>query len=216
MARKRPESFAIALDWLRADLRAGTHPAGARLTAGAIAERLQLSPTPVREALSRLAGEGLLDDRRGQGYFTPQLGARDIEQLFRLQLELLGIACANAQARPPAALERLEHALSQARPSERPQLGSERLFRFLAATGSHTLTRHLRRLQDQLAPARRAEPQVLTQLDAELAQLFDAARTDRPGELKTALEAFHVRRINAAETLAQLSGASGKYRIDIS
>lgn len=68
MARKRPESFAIALDWLRADLRAGTHPAGARLTAGAIAERLQLSPTPVREALSHLAGEGLLDDRRGQGY----------------------------------------------------------------------------------------------------------------------------------------------------
>lgn len=205
MARKRPESFGIALEWLRTELRAGAHAPGTRLVAGDIAERLQLSPTPIREALSRLAGEGLLEDRRGQGYFIIQLTARDLEHLLRLQLEMLLITCRDTQARAPDALDQLEKALCQTPPSQRVQLGSERLFRFLTASAGHMLNSHLRRLQDQLAPARRMEPLVLANLDAELAHLFKAARTNGAGDLGSALDVFHQRRIDAAATLARLA-----------
>lgn len=46
MTRKRADSFKIALDTLREELRAGVHRAGSRLTANDIAERLSLSQTP--------------------------------------------------------------------------------------------------------------------------------------------------------------------------
>ncbi len=89
MVSKRADSFRIALDTLRDELRRGVHAGGARLTANDIASRLALSATPAREALSRLAGEGLLQDRRGQGFFVPSLSEHDLALLFRLQLELL-------------------------------------------------------------------------------------------------------------------------------
>lgn len=47
MAGKRANSFKVALETLKAELRGGIHAAGARLTATEIAERLDLSPTPV-------------------------------------------------------------------------------------------------------------------------------------------------------------------------
>ncbi len=201
--RKRPESFAIALEALRGELRAGAHASGARLTALEIAGRLHLSATPVREALSRLAGDGLLDDRRGQGYFAVQLSAREIQQLFRLQHAVLNIACADTRPQTRSALERLESAVIETRGSEAFQLGSERLFLFLSASASPALARHLRRLQDQLAPARRMEPYVLPDLEVELTNLLDAVRADSSAPLEAALNAFHARRIAASETLAQ-------------
>ncbi|MFN3487458.1 MAG: GntR family transcriptional regulator, partial [Planctomycetota bacterium] len=60
----------MALTAVRDRLQSGALPPGARATAVDLADDLGLSTTPVREALSRLAGEGLLEDRRGQGYFV--------------------------------------------------------------------------------------------------------------------------------------------------
>jgi len=146
----------------------------------------------------------LLDDRRGQGVFVVQLNARDLERLFRLQMALLLIACSDAPARTPGAFERLECALDEIEGSEALQLLSEELFRYLAASASQALARHLVRLQDQLAPVRRLEPHVLASLEVELAGLFDAARRNAHDDLRAGLKAFHARRVNAAETFAQM------------
>ncbi|MPZ68552.1 MAG: FCD domain-containing protein [Actinobacteria bacterium] len=61
-------------DWaeqiLRADILAGRLKPGERIKIGELVERYQgLSPTPLREALSRLAGSGLVE-------FVPQRGVR--------------------------------------------------------------------------------------------------------------------------------------------
>ena len=69
MAESQAEPFHVALSALRERLQNGTLAPGARATAVDLADQLGLSTTPVREALSRLTGEGLLEDRRGQGYF---------------------------------------------------------------------------------------------------------------------------------------------------
>uniref|UniRef100_UPI0012FF493E GntR family transcriptional regulator n=1 Tax=Xanthomonas sp. SHU 308 TaxID=1591201 RepID=UPI0012FF493E len=47
---------------------AGALPAGERLSEVALVERLGVSRTPVRAALQRLAGEGLVQPLRGGGY----------------------------------------------------------------------------------------------------------------------------------------------------
>ena len=82
----------LALAQLRERLRDGGFPPGMRIAATEVADTLKLSATPVREALSRLAGEGLLEDRRGQGFFLRPLSGVDIADLYRLSLTHLAMA----------------------------------------------------------------------------------------------------------------------------
>ena len=100
----RPEPFLVALAALRARLRAGLAAPGSRIAVTETADALRLSATPVREALARLAGEGLLEDRRGQGYFVRTLAAPDIADLYRMHLAHLLIGLdAHRPRRPRAA-----------------------------------------------------------------------------------------------------------------
>lgn len=61
------------IDWVEAQIRQaildGELPPGERLITATLSERFSVSPTPLREALQRLAGEGLVE-------FVPQRGAR--------------------------------------------------------------------------------------------------------------------------------------------
>jgi DNA-binding GntR family transcriptional regulator len=56
MAEARAEPFHIVLVGLRERIREGAFRPGARIAATDLADELRLSTTPVREALSRLAG----------------------------------------------------------------------------------------------------------------------------------------------------------------
>lgn len=204
MTNKRADSFRIAFDTLKAELRTGTHAAGARLTANEIGARLALSQTPVREALSRLAGEGLLIERRGQGFFVPKLTDQDLSLLFRLQRDLLAIALAS----DPAAQRDLD--FSQLAPSELSShssdelvLLSERVFRALAVASSPALAVHLSRLQDQLAPVRRLEDRILRDTAEELVWLLTSAQAEDGMKLARVLDAYFERRIGAASLLAR-------------
>ncbi len=216
MANKRVDSFKIALETLRDELRSGAHAAGARLTANEIAGRLSLSQTPVREALSRLAGEGLLQDRRGQGFFVRSLTERDLATLLRGQLELLLIAC--DIDRPPISnldLDRLvPGGAHEATPGELVH-ASERLFRIVAAASSPPLARHLGRFHDQLAPVRAGEPRVLDRLPEEFDRLSGAILKGDPIEIRAALRGFFRRRIRAAPALIRLQDTAENYSADI-
>src|SRR5512143_4123047 len=92
MAARRTEPFGRVLAGLRGRLASGTYPEDARLEAAVLAREFGLSPTPLREALSHLAGEGLLEERRGLGFFLPRLTGKDIGDLFRLHEAHLRIA----------------------------------------------------------------------------------------------------------------------------
>lgn len=203
MPAKRADSFNIALENLRDELRGGIHPTGSRLTASEIAERLSLSQTPVREALSRLAGEGLLQDRRGQGFFVPRLSELDLAVLFRLQQALLLMTCeGDGQPAPASELDRLTGAEGADLARRDPPIAAERLFRLLAARASPPLARHLARLHDQLAAIRQAEPQVLDGLSEEFDALAAAVAEGEREAIRDGLVRFFERRIGAAAALA--------------
>lgn len=75
-----------------------------------LAEELELSRTPVREALIRLASEGLLESHAGRGFRVPPLSRHEIEEVHRLieVFEPLALRMTPDGARDPAHLAELE------------------------------------------------------------------------------------------------------------
>lgn len=70
---------------------------GSRITIDALARELGVSPTPVREALGRLEGEGLIHRTHLVGYrAAPQLSRRQFDDLYDLRLMLEPYAAAKA------------------------------------------------------------------------------------------------------------------------
>jgi DNA-binding GntR family transcriptional regulator len=84
---------------LRISLMCGRFMPGQRLVHRLIADQLKVSPTPVREALLRLASEGALDfDNRGV-VVVPRLLRERYAEILALRVELEGRAAAKAAAR---------------------------------------------------------------------------------------------------------------------
>jgi DNA-binding transcriptional MocR family regulator len=208
MAEPQAEPFQVALTAIRDRLQSGALPPGARATAVDLADDLGLSTTPVREALSRLTGEGVLEDRRGQGYFVPRLGAVDIADLYRRSLAHLLIALEpRRSSRMPSPSAEPPTGLSA--PAPDPVTRVEDGFRrWVAATGSRLLVGAFRVVQIQLGPVRRAEAQILPDLDAEASILLDAAAAR--GERLAALRQFHAVRIRESDRLALMLEAAGR------
>lgn len=82
----------------------GTIPPDARVNAGELARRFDVSPTPIREALARLESDGLVEKHPLKGYRTTDLLARqELVDLFELRLLLEPGTAARAAERRSAA-----------------------------------------------------------------------------------------------------------------
>jgi DNA-binding GntR family transcriptional regulator len=198
MSPQREEAFETALEALRRRLLEGRFPPGERIPAVALADELKLSATPVREALSRLAGEGLVDERRHQGFFARRLTGADVADLYRLSQSHLLMLLAQERAvrhRPPEA-ERLQ--------AEPVTAIEDFCLAWLHARGSATLHGAYRSAAVQLGPIRRAEPLILDALAEEALAFARAAVEDAVAEVAQMLRRFHARRIAAADRLAQV------------
>jgi DNA-binding GntR family transcriptional regulator len=88
MMRSR-DPYHDALTALAAFAGSGRFGWGEPLVATGLAAELDLSQTPVREALARLAGEGLIEHRPGRGYYAPSPGTDDIADLHEAHRRLV-------------------------------------------------------------------------------------------------------------------------------
>jgi DNA-binding GntR family transcriptional regulator len=87
-ALERPEPLGDRVyATLRDYLRAGRIPRGRPLQEAALAAQLGVSRTPVREALARLASEGLVV-AEGRSFTVPSLTMGDIEDIYALRFLL--------------------------------------------------------------------------------------------------------------------------------
>lgn len=77
----------------------GELPGGTRLYEVALSEELQISRTPVREAMSRLAEEGLLERANGGGFQVRSFTYRDVIDAIELRGVLEGAAVRRAAER---------------------------------------------------------------------------------------------------------------------
>lgn len=94
---------------LREKIVSGELPGGTRLFEVSLAEVLDISRTPVREALSRLAEEGLLDRLPNGGFVVRRFGYADVIDSIELRGVMEGTAARLAAERgvAPEALARI-------------------------------------------------------------------------------------------------------------
>ncbi|MDD7972041.1 GntR family transcriptional regulator [Roseinatronobacter alkalisoli] len=84
---------------LRQRILNGEYPGGTRLYEVSLAEELDISRTPVREALSRLAEEGLLVRTRAGGFVVRSFAVADVLDMIELRGVLEGTAARLAAER---------------------------------------------------------------------------------------------------------------------
>lgn len=96
MRSVRPQLSDEAATYVRALIMSGELPPGASVRVDAIAEALDISTTPAREALQALRVEGFLDLIPRHGFRVAQLTGQDIEDLFRVQALVAGELVARA------------------------------------------------------------------------------------------------------------------------
>lgn len=82
-----------AYEHIRLKLLTGQLPPGARLSNRELAKEIDMSTIPIREALTQLTSEGLLEHKPGVGVFVVDLSSQELEDLcdVRQALECHGI-----------------------------------------------------------------------------------------------------------------------------
>ncbi|ATC30640.1 hypothetical protein CA607_08635 [Caulobacter vibrioides] len=144
------DPFDRALTALRARLVRSGPLQGAPLLVTPLAAELGVSPTPVREALAWLAGEGVIARRAG-GYAAQVHDRRSLARLYELAGLLADAVLAEAT---PEAAARAHLVVPRGDPLAE-----------LSAEPASILDALLARIQAQLAPFRAAEDAVLDSLD---------------------------------------------------
>jgi len=86
--QKAQSSGGAAYTALMASLRGGTFRPGDRLREEEVAERLNLSRTPVREALRRMESEGIIEHRPRLGAIIRQLSQAEVVELYEMRIVL--------------------------------------------------------------------------------------------------------------------------------
>ena len=79
-------------DQLRTDLLDGVLEPGKKLATEALCERYATSQTPLREALSRLVADGLVDRREQRGFAVTGISAEDLNEITKTRCWLEEIA----------------------------------------------------------------------------------------------------------------------------
>jgi DNA-binding GntR family transcriptional regulator len=94
MERRRTDVIAETLEGLILD---GTFASGMRLDEVQLAERFEVSRTPIREAFQKLAQSGLVEQIPRRGVFVRQPGPVELIEMFEVMAELEA-ACARLAA----------------------------------------------------------------------------------------------------------------------
>jgi DNA-binding GntR family transcriptional regulator len=198
-------------DSLRRAILRGDLSGGARLIQADLATTLNVSTTPVREALRDLATEGLITLDRHRGGVVRELNWSDMEEIrtIRRQLEPLAIrlVCEHATEEDLRRAERI-----RAQMSKEKDLGNwvemNTAFHelFHDATGSPRLAAILRKFEESsalyVAQAQRWHPEIRRRADGEHQALIDAVRTrdaDRAIHVMTGHAAIAIEMTDPAE-----------------
>lgn len=127
----------------------GTLSAGSGISELTLAKELSCSRTPIREGMSQLAAEGILEQNSRGGMLVAQLRRDDIIELYDLReaLEVYSVGKIAGLPLRQADKDRLQHLVdeipklkSELESSSEVKLNGEQMFRFLACDfGFHAL-----------------------------------------------------------------------------
>lgn len=201
------DPYHMALSALSGFAGEGRFGAGAPLVVTTLARDLGLSPTPVREALARLAGEGVIDHWPGRGYFSPGLATADIVELYdyHQRLVLWAIEAPVAGDAPTmdhagaSVVDRLERVFAGA---------AER-------SGNRVLMRAQRQAAARLRPVRVVEATVAPVTFEEVGRLEDLLGNEEETGFREAVIRYHEGRMEAVSSISAAIRRSGESIVQI-
>ncbi|MBA8681418.1 GntR family transcriptional regulator [Stenotrophomonas tumulicola] len=150
-------------DMLRASILGSTFRPGQRLDVKSLADQLGVSPTPVKDAINRLAAEGLIDIRPRSGTFVTDITPKMVEEIFEIRRALECLAAELTMARMTPALLRtftsLTRQLETPVTNEQERMDHERAnvalhMQFIESSGNQQLLEMYRSLNAHLTIAR--------------------------------------------------------------
>lgn len=199
---KAKDPFSAALDAVRDRLGSGRLAQGEPLTVTDLAHDLGLSATPIREALSRLAGEGLIEDRRGRGYFARRIDIADLIELYDLRRVYVLSAISPDQA--SVAMGPEQRVAGDFDPLDRTLRALDRL---VAAAGNRALLDAYSKVSERLAPATHVEPAIFALADD--ARVLEALASAGSAERIQVVSRFHdARRLRAGDLVRAMRARS--------
>jgi DNA-binding GntR family transcriptional regulator len=190
-------------DHLRDEILSGSLTPGAELSEVALAESLGVSRGPIREAVGRLASEGLVTVRPRRGAVVSSLSTEEFVELYQVReaLELLAVKLAVPRlgSEDIAALQSLIDEMSTR--AERNQVAeffeANTAFhaRLVDASGNAKLADMYRQLLDQLGRYRRRSLQLRGNLQRSVAEHAAILRAAKRGDAERAahLMSEHIR-----------------------
>lgn len=200
--RENHSKSAFLYQQVRRAIQSGRYLPGQRIDPGTLASEFSTSPTPVRFALYRLVGEGMLEDHARNGLYVPlpnELGLRD---LYDWMQRLLLIAC---DMEPSSFIAKTD-------PSRRTiAAGGDlvkmtwQLFDDIArVTGHRSLHRAVKQANDRLASIRRGKQSLIDDASDELSYLARHWHQDNMSALKEGIHDYHERRKTLAPCIVAL------------
>jgi len=199
MDRKRSD---IIADMLESDILDGSFPDGERLDEVQLAERFNVSRTPLREAFQRLATSGLVEQLPRRGVFVRQPGPVELIEMFEVMAELEAVCarlCATRMSDEALASLASSNALCaeavQAQDTDLYYRENERFHAILyKQSGNGFLEQECLRLQRRLRPFRRLQLRLRGRLKQSMAEheAIVAALSDGDGERAAAEIRDHV------------------------
>lgn len=156
---------------------------GTRLEPARLADELTSSVTPVRDALHRLAGEGLVEMRASDGFHLPLLTEALLSDLYRWNDELMRIALKHRR--------RSKLVVSD---GQQPCNAAGVFLAIGQATRSIAIAAHIASSNAMLALARHAESRVLDNMEEEVSAIWEAF-ANSTNATKTLIQAYHSKRL---------------------
>ena len=186
-----PGTFERVYLAIRQRLREGLYRPGARLEPAALADELNASVTPVRDALHRLTGERMVEAPKQEGFRAPMMTETLLRHLYGWHFDLVMLAAMKHRALDHAGQTPIEVARANGSARERQNA----LFLALARdAGNPEHVWALRSLTERLEPAQRLESAFLDQTEDETDDILIALRADDRKALRRSLVHYHRRR----------------------
>jgi DNA-binding GntR family transcriptional regulator len=193
---------------VRCALRSGRYAPGQRIDPAGLATEFKTSPTPVRFALYRLVGEGLVVDHARDGLHIPLLTEVAMRDLYDWMERLLLMAC-DIGASPAA---RKTEPLELASADDDLVKLTWQLFDAIAHATTHGSLHHaVKQANDRLAPIRRAAQGLLEHSFEELSELNRHWQAHDIPALKSALRDYHERRKQIVPCIVALLSEGSDY-----
>lgn len=177
----------------------GAFAPGARIDVNEIAASDGVSPTPVRNALNRLVGAGLLVSHSNEGFFALHPTEQDIRELHDATSALLDVAIArSANARQSSTPSPNAPTMEEGTLQERTEAAFQEIMR---PCTNGLLEAALADISLKLRPVRAHEPALIGNGEAELRKIIRAHAAPDYTELARLIGAYHRRRIRLAPQL---------------